>query len=142
MPQVFGKYLQNRVYEEEQSLHNILLNTNLQPLALATDSTSHLDTCSLQSHNNLWNLGNGGDLWKADGLKWQHSGDVTALPASAASMHSFSTLSWALWKERSLSPKLTAASFTQQYQAEVSHLMAGTCWDASHLFIETVIITA
>lgn len=41
------------------------------------------------------------DLWKADGLKSQQPGDMTALPTSDTSTHSFSTLSWALWIERS-----------------------------------------
>ena len=94
MPQAFGRYLQNRVYEEGQSLHNILSNTNPQQLALGTDSTSHLDTRSLHNHNLTYEiLVRETDLWKADGLKRQHSGDVTALPASAGSMHGFSTLS-------------------------------------------------
>lgn len=69
MPQALGKYLQNRVYEEGQSLHNILLNTNLQQLALGTDSTSHLDTRSLHDRNSTYEiLVREMDLWKADGL--------------------------------------------------------------------------
>lgn len=41
------------------------------------------------------------DLWKADGLKSQQPGDMTALPTSDTSTNSFSTLSWVLWIERS-----------------------------------------
>lgn len=59
MPRAFGKYLQNRVYEEGQTLHDIRLNTTPQQLALGTDSASHLDERSLHQHNPTWNLGKG-----------------------------------------------------------------------------------
>lgn len=42
IPQKFSKYLQIRVYEEGQSLHNVLWNTSPQQLALGIVSTNHV----------------------------------------------------------------------------------------------------
>lgn len=100
IPQQFSKYLQISIYEEGQSLHNAFWNINPQQLALGIVSTSHLSMCSL--HNLTCEISlREMDLRNADGLKSQQLGDMTALPASARSTHSFSILSWALWIERS-----------------------------------------